>query len=365
MESRSDATKQTSSDGREFQVEFVGNALDYFRLWVVNLCLTLFTLGVFSAWAKVRKQRYFYSHTLVDGSPFQYVAQPLPILRGRLIAVALFMVYYLTQYVAPDIMPYVVSALVVLLPWVMIRSSAFRARYTGYRNMTFRFHGTYGGAAEAVYWLGGIPFLVVGFMFEWWGDYRILGVAVAAAGFLYPWWICRIKNFVISNTSFGGRRASFSATGWQYFKIYFVSGLIIAVGGTITGVSFALLQVQSEAMMIAAIVPVYALYVVAFAYVRAKSGNLMWNSSQIDCVRFRSTLRTGELVRLYFTNALGIIVSLGFLIPWAVVRTVRYRAQNLNVLLDGSLEQFRGSQASSVSAAGAEVGEMFDLDLAL
>jgi uncharacterized membrane protein YjgN (DUF898 family) len=31
--------------------EFKGSAREYFRIWIVNLCPTLFTLGIFSAWA--------------------------------------------------------------------------------------------------------------------------------------------------------------------------------------------------------------------------------------------------------------------------------------------------------------------------
>ena len=365
MQSGADANKNSPSEEQQFQVEFVGDAREYFRLWVVNLCLTLLTLGVFSAWAKVRKQRYIYSHTIVDGSPFQYAAQPLPILKGRLIALVLFLIYYLTQYVAPQIMPYVLSGLVVLLPWVINRSLAFRARYTGFRNMTFGFHGTYEGAIKAVYWLGLIPFLILAIVFESWGDFRILAVAGGAAAILFPWWMQRMKRYMVSSMSFGGRRATFSASGWQYFKIYFVSGLIIAVGGAITGFSFALLSIQSEVMIYVAVVPVYLFYVIAFAYVRAKAGNLVWNSSQIDCIQFRSTLETWGLFSLYLTNAIGILVSVGLLIPWAVMRTIRYRASKLSISVDGSLTQFRGSQATSVSAAGSEVGEMFDLELAL
>ena len=44
---------------RPLSLVFKGTTRDYFRLWIVNLCLTLFTLGIFSAWAKVRKKRYF------------------------------------------------------------------------------------------------------------------------------------------------------------------------------------------------------------------------------------------------------------------------------------------------------------------
>jgi uncharacterized membrane protein YjgN (DUF898 family) len=356
---------QGSADKQEFQVRFAGDAREYFRIWIVNLCLTLLTLGVFSAWAKVRKQRYFYSHTVIDGTPLQYGAQPLPILKGRLFAAALFLTYYAAQYVAPDIVPYVIATLVVLVPWVIARSAAFRARYTGFRNITLGFHGNYAGAVEAVYWLGAIPFLVVGTMFEWWGDMRILGFAALAAGLLFPWWIARVRRFLITNTSFGGCRASFSATGWQYFKIYFVSGLIISLGGAITGVSFGLLKSNSQAMLYALVVPVYFFYAVAYAYVRAHTGNLMWNSSAFDNVSFRSTLKTRGLFALYLTNAIGILVSVGLLIPWAVIRTMRYRAENINVLLEGELLNFRSSPSSSVSAAGSELGEMFELELSL
>ena len=33
---------------------FTGRGGEYFRIWVVNLLLTLITFGLYSAWAKVR-----------------------------------------------------------------------------------------------------------------------------------------------------------------------------------------------------------------------------------------------------------------------------------------------------------------------
>ncbi|MGA3159250.1 MAG: DUF898 family protein, partial [Steroidobacteraceae bacterium] len=50
-----------------FPAEFRGEGGEYFRIWIVNLLLTLLTLGIYSAWAKVRKQRYLYSNTSVAG----------------------------------------------------------------------------------------------------------------------------------------------------------------------------------------------------------------------------------------------------------------------------------------------------------
>lgn len=48
-------------------IEFTGSGSEYFRIWIVNLLLTLVTLGIYYPWAKVRRLRYFYGNTLVAG----------------------------------------------------------------------------------------------------------------------------------------------------------------------------------------------------------------------------------------------------------------------------------------------------------
>ena len=41
------------------QFEFTGDAKEFFRIWIVNLALSIVTLGIYSAWAKVRTQPLF------------------------------------------------------------------------------------------------------------------------------------------------------------------------------------------------------------------------------------------------------------------------------------------------------------------
>ncbi len=53
--------QQTQAPSPELPLEFHASAREYFRIWIVNLCLTLLTFGIFSAWAKVRKKRFAYS----------------------------------------------------------------------------------------------------------------------------------------------------------------------------------------------------------------------------------------------------------------------------------------------------------------
>ena len=114
-----------------------------------------------------------------------------------------------------------------------------------------------------------------------------------------------------------------------------------------------------------AVAPMYIGYVVAFAYVQARSGNLVWNNTRFGPLRFQSTLRCRDLLKLYVTNALGIVASSGLLIPWAVMRTVKYRADHMRVLEVGELNEFQGSDRSAVTAVGAEAVDFFDVDLSL
>jgi len=352
----------------ELSLEFRGSAREYFRIWIVNLCLTLLTLGIFSAWAKVRKKRYSYSHTTLGGTPFQYLAQPIPILKGRLIAAVGFLVYYASSHFITSLLPFVLAAGLVVAPWVIVRSAAFNARYSAFRNMTFHFDGGYLGALKVLYAWGIIPAIVIGIMFDLMGKPIVLGIASAVFGLSYPWWIRRLKRFIVEHTSYGGKKGRFFATGGQFFKIYFIAGLIVFAVMIPSGALAAILFSSAKKSWLAPyliVAPMYAGYVLAFAYVQARSGNLVWNHTHLGLLRFQSTLRCRDLLKLYVTNALGIVASLGLLIPWAVMRTLKYRAEHMRVLQKGELSEFQGSDLSSVAAVGAETIDFFDLDLSL
>src|SRR5881628_3802979 len=80
------AAANVAGPGKHHPVQFTATTGEYFRIWIVNMALTIVTLGIYSAWAKVRKRRYLYGHTRIAGEGFEYRAKALPILKGRLIA---------------------------------------------------------------------------------------------------------------------------------------------------------------------------------------------------------------------------------------------------------------------------------------
>ncbi len=360
-------TQEIPEQPRELVLNFNGSAREYFRIWIVNLCLTILTLGIFSAWAKVRKKRYFYSHTTLDGTPFQYLGQPIPILKGRVIAVIAFLAYYTSTHFFTSAMPYVLATGAVLAPWAIVRTVAFNSRYSAFRNMMFHFDGKYMDALKVIYAWGIIPAIVVGMIFNWWEKYVWAGVIFAVFGLIFPWWIKRLKNFIIGHTSYGDKKGVLSATGGQFFKVYFTAGLIMLAFLIITGclVGVSKCGMKSEVFYLLWAAPVYIGYVLAFAYVQAQGSNLVWNHTRLGPLRFQSTLLARGLAKLYITNALAIIATLGMLTPWAVMRTLKYRTDNMRVLQEADLTDFRGSSNSDVQAAGSEIGDFFDVDLSL
>src|SRR5258705_4823558 len=78
------------------QLRFTGTGASYFGIWIVNLLLTIVTIGIYSAWAKVRRLQYFYRHTELAGSSFDFHRSPIKILIGRLVALVILIAYHYT-----------------------------------------------------------------------------------------------------------------------------------------------------------------------------------------------------------------------------------------------------------------------------
>ncbi|MDR1849643.1 MAG: DUF898 domain-containing protein [Zoogloeaceae bacterium] len=143
------AERNVYPEPRELRLQFVGSGSEYFRIWIVNLFLSILTLGIYSAWAKVRREQYFHRNTLLDGSGFDYHGNPKAILKGRVIAVGMVVILSLVGEWAPDYYFPALLLCVLLIPWLLVRSFIFRARNTSFRGLHFDFLGTYKGLCKA------------------------------------------------------------------------------------------------------------------------------------------------------------------------------------------------------------------------
>ena len=125
-------------------LQFNGQAAEYFRIWIVNICLTIVTLGIYSAWAKVRRKRYFYANTLLNGSSFDYLGKPTAILKGRAIVFGAFVVYSIVKEIKPGAGLILLLVLFLFIPAIIVRALRFNAINSTFRNVRFGFSAQLG-----------------------------------------------------------------------------------------------------------------------------------------------------------------------------------------------------------------------------
>lgn len=113
-----------------------------FGIWSVNLLLSIITLGIYSAWAKVRTKRYFYGNTFIAGDNFEYHAQPMQILKGRLVAFAAVLVWFVANSLFPIASLLLLLVFYFALPWLLWSNARFDSAMTSFRNVHFSFNGT-------------------------------------------------------------------------------------------------------------------------------------------------------------------------------------------------------------------------------
>jgi uncharacterized membrane protein YjgN (DUF898 family) len=111
------------------------------------------------------------------------------------------------------------------------------------------------------------------------------------------------------------------------------------------------------------VLPVYIGYAVSYAYVQARSTNLLWSKVHGRGLRFACTLSARKLMKLYFGNVIVIVCSAGLLIPWAVIRTLRYRLANFSMIVAGSPVHQMNPSLAPVGASSQELGDFFNVDV--
>jgi uncharacterized membrane protein YjgN (DUF898 family) len=333
--------------------QFHGTASEYFRIWIVNLCLTVVTLGLYAPWAKVRTRRYFAGNLAIGDSAFDYDADPVRILIGRLILFAALGAYALADLVSDKLSFALGVAGFFLFPAAAVRSTAFHHRHTLLRGIRFRFAAPY---AEAFFVLIVAPLL-----------------ATLTLGLVLPWLHGRRQQFVVRHSAYGTSGFEFEWSARPYYRLFTSAAL-----PTLAAIAFATCGVgaldetrwsgrSGASLVIGLALPALVALAMSVAIIQAGLTNLLYRNARIGDLRIRSELRAASLAWLYATSGLAIVLSLGLATPWARVRLARLRADSLSLAAPTGLDAF--AQASEpeagLGALASETADLFDFDLGL
>jgi uncharacterized membrane protein YjgN (DUF898 family) len=339
---------------REMPFRFTGSASEYFRIWIINTLLTIATLGIYSAWAKVRQKQYFYRSTWLDGASFEYLANPIPILKGRLIMAALLGVLVASQYYSLTAYFIVIGLVLLATPWFTVKALAFNARNSAYRNVRFSFLGNAGEA---------------------FGLYVGMGlINVLTCGIAYPYVQWRLTQFVATRHIYGDLPFLWETKSGAYYTTYLIFvGLMLPLYvliGAVMGVMVYSGTLEGgtggfDSTFIAITGLVYAYLLIPVAFLRARLANLLYGGLWIGEHALSCTQRARDVLRLYVTNAVAMIFTLGLLIPWAQIRLAKYRANHLTLHASGSLEASALTLQREPGALGDAASDLGDFDFDL
>lgn len=354
-------------------VDFKGQAGEYFGIWIVNVLLSIVTLGIYGAWAKVRDKKYMYDNTFIDGHSFDYHATGKQIFIGRLIVAVVLLGLGLLNAVNPLL--YIVGILVLfcLIPFIIIRALRFNARVSSYRNVRFDFVGEI-GEAFVTYFL--IPL-----------------------GNLFTLYLCSpfvtraSHRFTTNNARYGDRPMHFEADIGKYYTP-FMMALAITIGGFVLmsviasgammGMSGALAEMMEAAetgadpdptklgglmgVVLAFYLALFLVIVPATLFYRAWVRNVHLNNTVLDeRHHLESNVHPGRFIWIVVSNAFASLFTLGLMIPWGRIRLAKYMASVTAVNSEGSLDGYASDVQETTGVLSSEYMDLegFDIDIGI
>jgi uncharacterized membrane protein YjgN (DUF898 family) len=379
-----------SASSHTLPITFTGSGSEYFRIWIVNLLLTIVTLGLYFPWAKVRRLRYFYGNTLVGGHALDFHGEPKRMLRGFLLVGVMGILYGLAGKVS--VAAGVVALLIVagLWPALFRASQQFRLANTSWRGLRFRFVGNRSGAYRAM-----LPLFVpaaLSLMLSW--SYEegkgaqstslLLSASFFVSLLFVPLLLWMLKKYQHDNLALGQIQTRFSASAGSYYAIalktvgvaictFLVVGLAV---GVVSGIDFSGVQQRnidgrfSTAMIFGLLMGLFLAYLAALLviqpYATSRLQNLVWNHTANPEVRFESSLRFWKLLRLTLKNMALSMLTLGLYLPFAKVAMARLRLEAVTVHPATDPDAWVGAlQARADDASGDAAADFFGVDIGL
>ena len=353
-------------------IKFKGQAGEYFGIWIVNLLLTVITIGIYGAWAKVRTKKYFSNNTEIDGHSFGYHATGWQILKGRIL-VALVSLVFVLGAVFTSVVGELAAGLYVIfvfilallaLPWIVNNALKFSARMTSYRNIRLNWRGTYGQTLFIYYITPLLSIISLGLLIplvtKYYFGYYAKGHYYGTSGF---------RTEASTNDFFRGaiRSGLLPSLVPLYLFIIYMFVIRWEVISHIANYpdQFAM-RIGNELGVLSFLLPVLIISAVFTNLIfRIISRNILLNSLALAnkedkeiSVKFGSDLNPFRYLWIIISNSIVAVITIGLMIPWTQIRFYRYLCVSTKTEINGDMDKFLDSEKSRLSAFGEEYAEM-------
>ena len=373
---------------RSLSVRFTAAGRDYFRIWIVNLLLTIVTLGFYLPFAKVRQLRFFHAHTLIDDAPLAFDGDPRKLLRSHVLVGLAVLVYVASSMWAPALAGVAGLVGVAAWPWLMCLSLRFRLGQTRWRGLRFGFNG---GVAEAyriflpllvplALLLMTLPFLASLPTAEaqdveqavsalpvpvWVAALPLL--SVLAIILVRPWVLMRRMRFQHSHYTLGDEQTRLE--GVQSGDVYGLGmrsagvAVSLSAGALVLGAGISMVPYMVFITMPLMPVAVAGVFTGAMAYTISRRQNLLWGHTRSQHITLASQLHALPLWGLLLKNTVLVGLTLGLYWPFAAVALARMRLEAVSVTTTRPVEQMANQPAErAATAAGVAAEDLLGID---
>ncbi|RYF22230.1 MAG: DUF898 domain-containing protein [Comamonadaceae bacterium] len=376
-----------SQDIEAHPLQFTGRGGEYFRVWIVNVLLTIITLGFYTPWARRRTAQYFYGHTLVAGSPLEFTAQQRRMVVGFLVLVGITAAYNLAANTGQDLVAglFILGG-ALLAPFIWGSAMRFRLGNTRWRGLRLQFTARWAEIYKASWpvFAFALIWIVVSYgLYAMWQDIvpdpekgRRLPSQITA-----PMWgllvlglvlsvLCVIRleynyrSLLVLRARLGDQPGRWKPVYMDFVKIWLATVAVFVLSALlltalVTGAAGGIVAWGTAAksggglglwLFIAIIVGfVLGLFMLllatapARAYREARMFQLMWNNVGLGGIaRFKCHLRTSSFMLLRLRNMLFTVITLGFFRPFAMVSEYRMKLESVTLHVKGGVDQVAG-----------------------
>ena len=357
---------ENSAPSGQHRFVFHGKSWPFFKICLVNLLLSIITLGIYMPWAFVRSRRYIYENTELNGVRFGYNATGSVFFVSWLLISLLFIVAMMVfSILAPALIFVPMLVLILAMPLMAIKGLRYQALMTTLNNVRFGFNCASG---KAMWVMLGLPVLlsigavavIIGVANampdpdSMSGLYIRISVIILLAllligavnGIVYGKWMQLLGN----SASFGTQRFSITVSIKRCIVICIVSMIIMipfvfvigslmsslfmalsmaAAAGTVDETARMLLIQQYQGQIAIS----YLLYIGAIilmsVFVIAALRNLFINGLRLGgTLTFRSNITFVGLLMQILVLAIASGFTVGLAYPWAQMRLMRYMADH-------------------------------------
>ena len=305
---------------------FHGRGGTLFRIMLVNLLLSLVTVGIYSFWATVRVRKFLLGETEFAGGRFTYFGTGRELFVGALkvallVGLPLILLLVVFLLVLGDEMGKAIWAVVfyvvafALAPLAAYSVRRYRLSRTSWRGTSLSFRG---GLRDcyAVFIPGAL-------------------LTIITLGLYYPFWWAKMRRYWLSHTHLGDTPFAYDGEGRDLFRSYLVTWLLT--------------------------VPTLSL--IWFWYL----GKLMRydaDHTQFAGGRFASSVTGVGILGVSVATALGTVMTLGIASPWLQIMIIHYFYSRLALAEDADMDAVvQDEAAAAVDASGEALGGFLDIDL--